>query len=275
MPRLELDGFRLYYEVHGSGPAVVLLHGAGGNHLSWWQQLPELSRSYTCIILSQRAFGLSPDSEDGPGRRAFAGDLVGLLDHLGIERVALVAHSMGGRTAAGFTLRLAPGRTWALVLSGTHGGVLTDESRGIQEGLRGRMDGRPLLQRALGAGFAERHPDLALLYRQINRVNPPRPADFLAPIPGYIGSTREGFNESGMPILYVVGAEDEVVDPEVIRIAAAALDRAELAVIDAAGHSTYFEQPREFNRIILDFLDRHRPQGEQAAPAARKRGRVT
>jgi 3-oxoadipate enol-lactonase len=259
MPRLDIDGFRLYYEVHGSGPAVVFLHGAGGNHLSWWQQVPAFSRDYRCVVIDNRAFGLSPDLPDGPGRRAWPGDLRRLLEHLGIERTAIVAHSMGGRTAAGFILR-ERFPVWALVLSGTHGGVLTPESRRIQEELRAKMDGRSLRERALSARFVKRRPALSYLYGQINRLNPERPADFLAPIPGYIGTTRDAFAESGMPILFVVGSEDEVVAPTSIVMAADVLPKAELYVVEGAGHSAYFEKPDEFNRALLEFFDRHKPR---------------
>ena len=45
MPTLDVNGIDLYYEEHGKGFPVVLAHGAGGNHMSWWQQVPVLSRA--------------------------------------------------------------------------------------------------------------------------------------------------------------------------------------------------------------------------------------
>ena len=71
------------------------------------------------------AFGRSLDAPGGAGRRAFADDLRQLLDHLSIERAAIVAQSMGGRTAVGFAAR-NPGRVRALVLAGTTGGAVDD-----------------------------------------------------------------------------------------------------------------------------------------------------
>jgi pimeloyl-ACP methyl ester carboxylesterase len=44
MPTAQINGIELYYEVHGNGPAVVFAHGAGGNHLSWWQQVLVFAR---------------------------------------------------------------------------------------------------------------------------------------------------------------------------------------------------------------------------------------
>ena len=104
MPKTRINGIELYYEVHGQGPAVVFAHGAGGNHLSWWQQVPVLARQYRCISFDHRGFAQSLDAPNGPGSQAFVQDLKGLLDYLEIERAALVAQSMGGRTCLGFTL---------------------------------------------------------------------------------------------------------------------------------------------------------------------------
>ncbi|MGH7248867.1 MAG: alpha/beta fold hydrolase, partial [Pseudomonadota bacterium] len=79
--RLELDGVSLYYERAGGGPALVFLHGLGGNHLSWWQQVPYFMRGYECITVDQRGFGLSPDRA-GSFVDAHPSDLNALLDHL-------------------------------------------------------------------------------------------------------------------------------------------------------------------------------------------------
>ena len=88
MPLVRINGIELYYEIHGEGPAVVLAHGAGGNHLSWWQQVPRLSQHFRCVTFDHRGFGSSRDLPDGPGADAFIEDLRQLLDHLGIERTA-------------------------------------------------------------------------------------------------------------------------------------------------------------------------------------------
>ena len=46
---VRINGIEPYSEVHGEGPAVVLAHGAGGNDLSWWQQVPHLSQHFRCV----------------------------------------------------------------------------------------------------------------------------------------------------------------------------------------------------------------------------------
>src|SRR5262245_66652563 len=59
----KLGDIDFYYEVHGEGPAVVLAHGAGGTHMSWWQQVPALSQHYKVITIDHRTFGFSRDAK--------------------------------------------------------------------------------------------------------------------------------------------------------------------------------------------------------------------
>ena len=82
MPFAPINGVELYYETHGEGPALVLAHGGAGNHLSWWQQVAEFSRSFKCVTFDHRGFGWSREPADSPGPAAFTEDLRALLDHL-------------------------------------------------------------------------------------------------------------------------------------------------------------------------------------------------
>lgn len=253
MPKAPVNGISLYYHVRGSGPALVFAHGAGGNHLSWWQQVPYFSPRYRCVTFDHRAFGRSLDL-DGRGRRAFAEDLRGLLDHLGIEQAAIVAQSMGGRTAVGLALR-QPHRVRALVLAGTTGGAVNDEVRAAQRAHQETAAGRrSLAQRAISPRLRRERPDLAYLYGLIGRLNPPRPRDFLAPSPGYRGSSAEALAATGIPILFLVGAEDTVTPPHIVRMAHELVPGSRYEVIDGAGHSAYFERAQVFNERVERFL---------------------
>ena len=116
MPFVDTNGISLYYEVHGRGPAVVFAHPGGGNHLSWWQQVPIFAQTYTCITFDHRGHGYTRDVRDDPGAAAYGQDLVGLLDHLAIETTAIVGQSMGGWTAVSVA-QAYPERVRALVLA--------------------------------------------------------------------------------------------------------------------------------------------------------------
>jgi 3-oxoadipate enol-lactonase len=257
MPFAPVNGIDLYYEEHGSGPAVVFAHGAGGNHLSWWQQVPVFARRFRCITFDHRAFGLSRDGDGEAklGRRGFHEDLRALLDHLDIEDVRIVAQSMGGRTAVGFAWR-NPGRCRAMVLAGTTGGAVDDRVRDMQDAHRATHTGQlPLGRRAIAPALKKRAPAMEFLYRAIARLNPPRPRDFLAPIPGYRGSSAELLASSGFPVLFLVGEHDDVTPARVIEACHRAVPGSRLVVIPDSGHSTYFEQPGAFNAAVMDFLE--------------------
>jgi len=262
VPHLDLDdGFRLYYEVHGpalgTAPAAIFAHGAGGNAMVWWQQVPAFARHFTTITFDHRAFGRSPDLEDGPGRIAFGTDTLALVDHLGLERVHFVAHSMGGRTAFGLFSR-APDRLASITYSGTNGGVVDDDARArkVELEAEGYFEGS-LLRRAMADDFYDESPEHAYLYRQLRGINPPRPRDFLAPAPrrlNYRGSTASRLNESGVPLLWLVGERDRVVAPELIRRSHELTPGSRFHLVPQAGHSGYFERPDEWNRLVLDFM---------------------
>lgn len=256
MPYAPVNGIELYYESHGSGLAVVFAHGAGGNHLSWWQQVPVFSKRFRCITFDHRAFGRSRDGDgDGRrGRRGFHDDLRALLDLLEIEEVRIVAQSMGGRTAVGFSL-LNPGRCKGLVLAGTTGGAIDDDVRQMQDAYRETAMGQmPLGKRSLSPALKGRAAATEFLYRSIGRLNPARPKDFLAPIPGYRGSSAERLAQADFPILFVVGDHDAVTPPEIIEACHRATPGSEYVVIPHSGHSTYFEQPHAFNEAVMEFL---------------------
>lgn len=268
-----VSGVQLYFEEHPdraeglSGP-VVFAHGAGGNHLSWWQQVPAFSRLYRCVVFDHRGWGLSLDGNDA-GPAAFVEDLRGLLDQLGIERTALVGQSMGGLTCLGFTLAY-PERVRALVMANTFAGMrrevwlaageeLRARSRAVWE--RRRADG---VKRALGRGFVRHNPHLAFLYRQIRLLNEQGPNRLdteagvqrlraLERLPE-TSATKEALAVMRTPVLFIGGEEDEVMPAELMAVAQSLIPGARMTVVPGAGHSVYFEEPETFNRLVLEFL---------------------
>lgn len=254
MPHARINGIELYYEVHGEGPAIVLAHGGGGNHLSWWQNVPELSRHYRCVTLDHRGFGDSRDVADGPGASAFVEDLRQLLDHLGIERAALVGQSMGGWTVLGFAVA-HPERVSALVLCDTGAGVddpeVVRELSTIREAGRGNL--AQILTRAYAKDFPTREPVRHFLYQQISGLNRHIPANLLPALMG-LKHRLDPIIEKRIPTMLIVGEEDALASPRVMEMIAGKIPRSRFVKVAGAGHSVYFERPAEFNQLILDFL---------------------
>jgi pimeloyl-ACP methyl ester carboxylesterase len=87
----------LYYEDHGSGPPVVLIHGYPLSGASWEKQVPALlDAGYRVITYDRRGFGKSSQPTEGYNYDTFAGDLHKLITHLKLQDVSLVGFSMGG-----------------------------------------------------------------------------------------------------------------------------------------------------------------------------------
>src|SRR6266446_8348822 len=208
MTFLVKDGFRLYYEdTGGPGPTLLFLHGAGGNHLSWWQQVPVFAEEYRCVTMDQRGFGQSPDVSGGPGPAALGTDAIALLDHLGIARAAIVAQSMGGWAAVGAAVR-APERFWAIVLANTVGNLTNPEIAAVRQRLAAASPPRPavLWHAALGATFRRAEPVRSFLYASIAGLNTPLPPAFREQL-GRLTTPVDRYAAAGVPTVFLTSDE--------------------------------------------------------------------
>ena len=255
MPLTSLNGIHFYYESNGEGETVTFLHGAGGNHMSWWQQVPHFSQKYRCLTIDHRGFGRSTDPQ-AEGAARFADDLEALLDELGIDRTALVAQSMGGRTASQFMLR-HPQRVSALAMCDTLGILAWEELSKRREQLRAERlataGASGVLSRGyMAPGFIESRPEMTFLYQQVQGLNPPR---------GETGpqamTHQDDLAKISVPMLFIVGSEDPVLSAEIVHEVVDAIPGAGFREFGACGHSVYWENAPEFNRALDAFLAKH------------------
>ncbi|MFO1068005.1 MAG: alpha/beta hydrolase [Geminicoccaceae bacterium] len=103
---VEANGTRLHYARTGSGPTLVLLHGWPEFWLTWEPVMLRLAAGFDLVAPDLRGFGDSPKPDDGPSDRAgaevHAGDLLAVIDQLGLDRVGIVAHDVGAYVAQAF-----------------------------------------------------------------------------------------------------------------------------------------------------------------------------
>ena len=260
-----VNGIELYYELHGpavgTAPVILFAHGAGGNHLSWWQQVPHFRDRFTCVTIDHRGYGQSKDlpgrdSGVAPGGASFVEDLHALLDHLGIAKANLVAQSMGGWTCLGFTVKY-PGRVEKLVMADTYGGLTGPAISAAQATAAGlpRPELPPGIHVGAGAGMAKEQPALAFLYGQMEALNPPRTArEMQADLALAAAPTEQEAAALQTPILFLIGEDDVVIRPVILEAAARCFPNATVARVPAAGHSVYFERPDRFNELVDQFL---------------------
>jgi pimeloyl-ACP methyl ester carboxylesterase len=99
MPWADLPGVRLHYEVEGEGPPLLLLAGMMSDGASWGPLVPLLTRSFTVIRPDNRTTGQTVPADAPAGLAEWMGDALALLDRLGIPRVHVAGHSLGGHIA--------------------------------------------------------------------------------------------------------------------------------------------------------------------------------
>lgn len=116
------DGVRIYYEADGDGPPLLLLHGTPGSLITHWRQwgyVDALSSDYRLVLIDRRGHGRSdgPHEPDAYIVERRVGDVVAVLDELGIERAHIWGYSMGGLLAF-YVAMQAPDRVASLIIGG-------------------------------------------------------------------------------------------------------------------------------------------------------------
>lgn len=251
MPELSTRDATIYYEVCGDGPAVVFLHGVGGNSLMWWQQIPAFAQNHKVIVMDHRGFGRSTDAR-ALGRSEFVNDLAALLDALAIEKCALVGQSMGGIATVGYTCE-HPERVSALVLADTLLGLALDPelSQAVSTN-RSALMSLPTLERALTQRTVTERPELAYLFTRISSLNKTSRHTLQG---DYTNYSTQALGSTGVPTLFITGAEDVLYPPRFVMPAQDEVRGSSFVELQGAGHSAYFEQPEAFNAAVLRFIE--------------------
>jgi len=256
MPSIEFEGSTLFYDEQNPNQkeeTILFLHGAAGNHMSWWQQMPHFRERFRCLALDQRGFGRSTDPNN-LGFTRFVDDVEFLLDSLSIDTCTLIAQSMGGISALGFTVR-NPERVNALVMADTWGffdwEYLNTKYREFRSQQPDAKD--PLVHRALAKNFQTNNSEKTFLYQQIQALNPERPDINIET--SYGQPSKDDVEGLSTPALFIVGNEDTLTPPEIIKEVHQLISGSQFALVPDCGHSVYFEAPEVFNNIIDNFLN--------------------
>ncbi len=251
----------LAYDIQGSGPLLVFLHGIGGNRRNWTGQLAHFQDRFCTVAWDARGYGASDDAPTPLRFSDFADDLHRLLDHFGAARAHLVGLSMGGMILQDFYGRYAD-RVATLTLADTSVGFgaaseahkrdfLARRLEPLERGLT-PVDIAPSVVKVLVAPQASAearaclHASLAALriasYTQALQAIVT--TDFRALVP-----------HIAVPTLVLVGAEDRVTPPAASQFLAQHIPQARLVQLPGAGHLTNIEQPTAFNTALSTFLE--------------------
>jgi 3-oxoadipate enol-lactonase len=264
MPLAYVNGVELHYRETGDGFPLVWVMGTGMNGDAWHRyQIPEFSSSYRCITFDLRGSGRS-ECPDGPYSAALlAEDLVGLLDHLGVDDAHFVGFSLGAATLQELALS-HPQRTRSVVLMSTWSSTAREHH--VRRHYESRIYALRHADMEVFKKFAfwmwapstldERYEDLVELETFLGTVSGARD------VSGYIGhfaadlahETLDRLPRIACPVLVVHGDEDLITRPAYNQRVAAAIPGARLVEVPRAGHLAYLEQPEAMNAAIRTFL---------------------
>jgi 3-oxoadipate enol-lactonase len=253
-----INGLDIHHEIQGEGPRIVFVHGLGATSNVWHAQRMTLSKYHKVIVYDRSGCGRSQKARDGYSIEAWADELAGLLDHLGVPSAVVVGHSLGSMVAQRFA-GTYPERTKALVLCGGEAELgaeekkaLTERARSIEaNGLMAVVDA--WLRAVLSAATREANPALAGLVREMFLANDAR-AYGLQCLALRDGAARGDHAHIGCPTLLTVGDQDLVTPLAWQRQIAAGIANSGIRIIPNTAHMTMLESPAVFNRVVMDFL---------------------
>jgi pimeloyl-ACP methyl ester carboxylesterase len=264
MPTFTHDGLEFAYETAGDPglPAVVLLHGFTGDLRMWHPVVEELAGRYFIVAPDLRGHGRSaaPDDLEAYTAEALAGDVLALLDHLGIDVCALAGCSFGGMIALQFAVDW-PGRLAALAVSdagAAYAHPRYDERYWERE--RG-IEASTEIVRAFGTAELGRRTALGLADPFLARGLRDRYARLSAD--GWLGCARVRKERPNllpilrgrltMPVMVAYGEEDPVRCAA--EVMAEELPAARVVMVRGAGHGLPLVAPQTYARELLRFLE--------------------
>ena len=260
MPKLSRDGVDIYYEVHGSGPPLLLTHGYSSTGEMWQGQVEALSKGHRLVLWDMRGHGRSdyPDDPAAYSEAATVADMAALLDEVGASSAIVGGLSLGGYMSLAF-YRAHPARVRALLIIDTGPGFKKDEAREAwnkranETGDRFEREGLAVLKAASRERSEVSHRDALGLARAARGMLTQRDARVIESLP-----------DIKVPCLVVVGADDAPF-LAASDYMAAKIPGAAKVVIPAAGHAVNIDQPQAFIDAVLPFLDNLDAKAQQKA----------
>ena len=272
MPYFEHAGCQLYYEDHGQGEPLLLVHGLGSSIQDWEYQLPHLQQQRRVLAVDLRGHGRSGKPRERYSMAAFAADVAALIEHLGLPPVHLVGISMGGMV--GFQLGVdRPELLRSLCIVNSAPEVKAKSLADWWMLAKRWSLSRLLSLQTIGKGLGRLLfplPEQAELRAKVEQRWPQNDKRaYLASLDAIIGwGVREHLAAITCPTLVISGDRDYT--PVAAKQAyVAELPNARLVVIERSRHATPMDQPDRFNAVLDDFLaqvEQPQPQHDNKDP---------
>ncbi|PCE64611.1 alpha/beta fold hydrolase [Sediminicola luteus] len=268
-------GMEINYINVGKGPkTLVFVHGLSSNLEAWSKNISELQNQFQCVALDLPGFGRSSKNAPAYTPSFYAQTLLALLDHLNLEQVVLVGHSMGGQASIAFAQHY-PDRLEKLVLVAPAGiETFTEkEAATLNQFMNPELvknTSEAQIEQNYKLNFYAMPADTETMIQ--DRKNIRTAADFdqhcIAITESVSGMLAEpvyqNLGDIQKPVLVLFGAQDLLIPNRflhptlttsgIAQTAVEQLPNATMALIPESGHFVQFEKPNEVNRAILKFL---------------------
>lgn len=264
MPKTDINGLQMYYEVHGTGTPVVMIGPLSGDHTAWAFQVPAfVDAGYRCLVFDSRDAGQTSESTlPSYTIRQFAEDTAALMDAVGFGPSHLVGGSMGGMIAQELAL-VFPERVASLTLCGTAAAI--DEPFAgiikIWKTVRPACSSAEFTQLISPWLFSHRFfatPEPLNMVLQMTRENPfpQTPAGFARQCDALLShDVLDRLGAIAAPVHVIVGSDDVLTPPRHSRTIASRIPGARFTELPNAGHAAFGELAPAFNQAALGFLE--------------------
>jgi pimeloyl-ACP methyl ester carboxylesterase len=275
-----IHGYRRAFRVAGSGPAILMIHGVGDNSSTWETVHAQLAQRFTVIAPDLLGHGESDKPRADYSLAAFANGMRDLLAVLGIDRVTIVGHSLGGGIAMQFAYQY-PHLVERIVLVSS-GGVTKDVSPTLRlaalpmgsEALAmlrvpGALPALQLVGRVVGkklgsTKFGRDLPDALRLFEGLQK--PGALSAFSRTLRSVVDGRGQfvtmldrSYLMQSIPLQLIWGEDDLVIPVSHARIAHQAINGSRLEIFENSGHMPFRDHPARFVEVVERFIDSTEP----------------
>ena len=261
MPYLNLDNFKLYYEIQGNEntdrPPLLFIHGLGASTRDWEYQIPYFKDNWRIITMDLRGHGKS-DKPDMPySVSLFTADIVQALQQLNIKPVHVVGHSLGGMVAFQLALDF-PNLVKSLIIINSAPAVefpsLILKLHFYMRRINVKLFGMKKLSKSLAQIVLPKPEQAQLREIFIQRWEENDPAAYRNALKAFIGwNVKSRISTLQCPTLIVTGDRDYTPVPYKQQYTSL-IPNARLVVIPDSGHLTIIDQSARLNAVLQDFL---------------------
>ncbi|MHA2143283.1 MAG: alpha/beta fold hydrolase [Candidatus Thorarchaeota archaeon] len=259
MPLIQTGDIETYYEVSGGGAPIVFVHGAGGSYDNWHPQVKHLSNRFKVVTYDVRGHGKSGGSDREYSCALFADDLHELITALEIERPVVCGLSLGGMIAQQYAVKYQSNLTGLVLADTAVASALT-----LSDKLQKLMFPASLIKWYIRRKTPEDYARWSFKYFEMNdevreyliqeqlRMNQ---TEFLKLMDAIYGFKLLDLPSIKVPTLVVLGEnERKAVFSHADRMIEL-IEDSKKVIIPAAGHASNLENPTEFNRLFVEFLE--------------------